>query len=148
MKKILTLLLVTFISQYSYSQFIMKFGENCNGTYQTEIDDNLSMCLDDSNTVVGECNCYLYSYKKWQSEIDKYYDILIKNINYNIKNEMIKSQKNWVLYRDSEVSASYEYYRNFATNRIDIYNYHIRMVDLNRKRATELKLYCENLNLK
>jgi len=147
MKKIVLILFMTFICQLSQSQHIMKFGEMCNGNFETLIDNSLSMCLVDSNTVMGDCACYLVSYDQWQIEIDKYYTIIVKKTNGNIRDGIIKSQDNWVKYRDSEYESSYSYYRDFGNERIDIYNYHIRIVDLNRKRAMELQLYCSNLNL-
>lgn len=150
MKKITVLLfvLVVAISQSSYSQYSMKFGQRPDGLFDHKIDSELSMCLDDSTTVIGDCNCYQESYKAWQGEIDKYYNILVKNLpNGNIKDGVVSSHKIWIQYRDAEYESSYAFYRDFNTSRIQIYNYHIRIVDLNRKRALELKLYCDNLNL-
>jgi hypothetical protein len=51
-------------------------GELCNGGFEERWDDELNMCTRDSNTIVGDAQCYLLYSEKWEVEIEKNYSYL------------------------------------------------------------------------
>jgi uncharacterized protein YecT (DUF1311 family) len=110
------------------------------------IDISLKGCLDsaENQTTVGMMDCGGRARESWDREMNKYYKLLMQQLNENEKAKLRAAQKKWLEYRDAEFeNAGAIYYGMEGTMwRIVAVNTQMNLV---RQRALDLQSYYENL---
>jgi len=78
------------------------------------IDKNLNACLDSSQnyTTYGMTQCEVRAEDAWSKELNKYYKLLMQTLTEDEKQKLKISQKNWLVYRDSENTFSSTIYNH------------------------------------
>ncbi len=115
-------------------------------TKKHPIDIQYEKCLASKNgqTTAGMIGCAQKAYDLWDAELNKYYKLLINQLKADEKENLMKSQKSWIIYRDNEanffdgvcINLEGTMYRPMAVN---------RQVEIVKQRTLELKSYCELL---
>lgn len=115
MKKILLILILGL----STCSFTME-SSNLKAQYEKEIKlienemEGIMIKGDYTSSSMNEAGSYRY--KEADKLLNKYYQLLIKNLSKDQQNQLIKSQKKWIEYRDEE----FELYSNIY---FDMYNF-------------------------
>jgi uncharacterized protein YecT (DUF1311 family) len=110
------------------------------------IDIRLEECLSiDSNyTTYGMMRCEAIARDEWDKEMNKYYNLLIKELSEEDVDRLRASQRQWLSYRDKEVDFSSQMYYGMEGTmwRVVAASSH---TDIIKTRALELKSYYEML---
>ena len=75
-----------------------------------DIDIWLSNCLQDSSSTSGMRGCTIEAGKKWDDELNKYYQLLMNELPEDKKAFLKEAQRSWITFRDKErifISAYY-----------------------------------------
>ena len=75
-----------------------------------KIDIEYKQCLDDSTTTDGMRRCAAVAMQKWDSELNKYYKLLMENISTERQAMLREAQREWIQYRDKEFAFINGYY--------------------------------------
>ncbi len=76
------------------------------------IDKTLSECMDNSKCIKSKMkDCLVSASDKWESEIDKYYSLLMEILPDESKEALKKSQDAWVKFRNLEFETIPDIYR-------------------------------------
>ena len=67
-----------------------------------EIDIWLSNCLKDSSSTSGMRGCTIEAGKKWDDELNKYYQLLMNVLPKDKKAILKEAQRSWITFRDKE----------------------------------------------
>jgi len=142
MKKYLSVVFVLF-PIFSYSQ-VFNIGKMSDGSFETMNDYNLSVCVDDSVSVLGDCQCYERFSIIWMKEVDNQYNNILIFLKNDKKNSFIKSHESWIKYKNDYLNTSYEIYRAME-NGGGIYDYYQLLVTIYRSKALELQNFYKRL---
>ena len=82
----------------------------CTSAQAHPIDGALDRCLDSAGTTVAMTACYRDASKAWDSEMNRAYSQLMKNLTGTPKEKLRNAQRQWLAYRDSWQSASADYF--------------------------------------
>ena len=145
----LLFIILMFSFATSFSQNGRNFGEISEGIFENDLDYELYQCFKDSasKSATSQCGCYVKSSEQWLVEVNKYNKLILEKLENKAEADFIASNEAWIKYRYAEVESAYSIYRD-TEQRIDMYHYHERLVELNRERALVLKRYCDHLNIK
>lgn len=78
--------------------------------YDDEIDIEYKQCLEDNITTAGMRNCANVAMQKWDSELNKYYKLLMENLSTERQTLLRDAQREWIKYRDKEFTFIKGYY--------------------------------------
>ena len=78
--------------------------------FEYEIDKRLSNCCADSSSNYGMKMCTLQAISEWESEMDKYYELLLNTLNGESKAALIESQNIWKEYSEKELKLNHSVY--------------------------------------
>lgn len=129
-KNIITLLLSIFIVNVSFSQVEQNVHH---------LDEVYKDCCNKNHGEYGAANCAIDLSKKWDEEMNKYYNALMKVLDKNAQNDLKQAQDQWIKYRDLEYkfSSSLHAMQGTIYTRLRAQR-NMRIV---RTRALELKSY-------
>lgn len=65
------------------------------------IDKAEQKCLDKSQSTADMLKCTYKAYDDWDKEMNKSYNLLMKKLPANQKSELLKAQKSWLAFRDT-----------------------------------------------
>jgi len=108
------------------------------------IDKLLDECLDKNPSTKGMCECGEEALKQWDTELNKYYKLLMGILEKNSKKRLVESQLVWLKFRDSEFKFIEEgYFRDVGSyiGPTKISN----KVDIVKARTLELKEYYDTV---
>ena len=76
------------------------------------IDAECIKCLDkpENQTTLGMINCNQKAKKAWEAEMNKYYQLLMKQLSAEQKTKLTSAQDAWVKYKTQEFSFSSDLY--------------------------------------
>jgi uncharacterized protein YecT (DUF1311 family) len=108
------------------------------------IDREFSKCISKDTSVATICNCAFIAIDKWNKEMDKTYDKLLKALKKEEEKAALKeSQTAWKAFRDAEFK-SYDYMFNIQGRKWCNIRQDGR-VDMVRTRALQLQSYLDAL---
>ena len=112
------------------------------------IDIELQNCLDSSEnyTTKGMTDCVIRATEKWDKELNKNYQELLKLLTVEQKEKLKISQIKWIEFRDKELEFSNQLYNDMGgTMWIPIAAE--TKLEITKKRALELSVYISNLTI-
>lgn len=95
---IMTALLLS-LSTIAYSKELRK-----------DIDDNLITCKALAVSTMESADCYTSATDSWEAELNKQYLLLLQNQPKEIQADLRNSQRAWVKYKESYISAMKSFY--------------------------------------
>lgn len=110
------------------------------------IDVRLAEChsIDSNQTTIGMMRCEAIARDEWDKEMNKYYNLLIKELTEEEIERLRTSQRQWLSYRDKEVDFSTQMYYDMGGTMWKIVAV-ARQAGIVRARALDLKNYYEML---
>lgn len=119
-------------------------------TVNDSIGATLEKCLGNDSTTSHQVDCAYQAYDSWDVELNKNYRLILAKLGPKERDAIMASQRNWLVYRDSEFAAiDAIYYNNLEGT---MYNA-MRILDrtsIVEQRANQLKGYLslldENIN--
>lgn len=66
------------------------------------IDIELRQCLEEHATTAGMRNCTITARQQWDSELNKYYKLLMENLSAEGQGVLREAQREWLRYRNKE----------------------------------------------
>ena len=119
---------------------LVNFGQ---GEKKYVIDMWESKCLEDSLTTSGMRHCTNTAHDKWDVELNKYYNLLMKSDSLNEDQKVVlkESQREWIQYRDKEFEFISDYYFEIKTGTMWHPESDNRKLQLTRTRTIELMNY-------
>lgn len=100
MKRLFLAVLLISISAYAQAKELRK-----------DIGDKLDQCKKVALNTIDSSNCYTSASAEWDSELNKQYNLLIKDQNKEVQDNLRNSQRAWVKYKDSYINAMTSFYR-------------------------------------
>ncbi|MEK7431668.1 MAG: lysozyme inhibitor LprI family protein [Cyanobacteriota bacterium] len=79
---------------------------------KNKIDKNLEICLEKNSITQAQIECIDLAEKEWNLEMDKYYKLLLKKLDKKNTSKLIKSQNNWLFFKNEELKFIEELYKN------------------------------------
>ena len=124
-------------SLFIYLCFASSFGQT-----KDTIETDLNKCLasDEGQTTSGMINCMIIARNSWDSQLNKYYNLLMNILPTDEKQKLKFSQKKWISYRDSEIEFSETLYHNINGTMWGI-SAADRINEIVKVRAKELESY-------
>jgi len=111
------------------------------------IDKAYESCKTEHNTPAGMANCAFDAYKRWDSDLNKYYNKVIKSLKKQGDiSSFKKSQEAWVAFRDAEFGA-YNNMFNKPGDRWAVIRAESRIAIV-RARVLQLREYYDSLQKK
>ncbi len=116
------------------------FGQSANDS--NLIDVQLQQCLDSSQneTTYGMSQCMVKARDAWDKQLNKYYNLLMTLLSKDDKEKLRTSQRNWLVFRNSENTFSVSLYTNIKGTMWGIAKVQ-REIDLLKHRTSELQGY-------
>jgi len=111
---------------------------------QHEIDIRLENCLESNPSTSGQRNCMNEAEIAWDNELNKYYNLLMKEWPGSSKINLRTAQINWLKFRDAEFKLIHEYYFNLKEGSIFLVIGDNRRMEIVKERALEMKQYYDN----
>lgn len=108
------------------------------------IDKYIRECTGINSTTPGMVGCIGTGVKKWESEIDKYYNLVSKKLSKEEKEKFETSQSKWRAYVESEHTGLRAVYGRLMGT-IYITDHAFEIMNLYKDRALRLKKYYEIL---
>jgi uncharacterized protein YecT (DUF1311 family) len=69
---------------------------------ESPIDSELTACMDKDPSTHGVLHCIDNAYKKWDDELNNYYQKLMDLLDDNAKDKLKEAERKWIEYRDLE----------------------------------------------
>jgi uncharacterized protein YecT (DUF1311 family) len=111
---------------------------------QHPIDNELTMCMDKSKGITAEMvKCGDEAYKKWDSELNRYYGLLMKVLGDDAKKKLKESQIAWLKFRDLEFDFIPQYFTDPGSYQGPAIAEH--KMDIVKARTLELKSYYDTI---
>jgi uncharacterized protein YecT (DUF1311 family) len=111
------------------------------------IESRLEQCIDKDPTTAGMTNCTIQSAEAWDKEMNAVYSKLLNRLDANGKAALLKSQRQWLSFRDSETEFIAAYYAGFQGTMYLPMRAGDR-ADLIKERTIKLRSYLDTLNTK
>lgn len=109
---------------------------------EEQIDREYKTCMGSDTSAGTVSNCAYIAYDKWQNEMDKYYNRIVKDLRKPTDKASFKqSQEAWLAFKDAEF-ASYNHMFNIQGSKWYILRLTSR-IDVLRERTLQLKKYYE-----
>ncbi|GHV35535.1 hypothetical protein FACS1894180_6420 [Bacteroidia bacterium] len=110
------------------------------------IDVRLDSCLNDSNsyTTMDMMLCYSAAEKEWNTELDKYYQLLVDALPKQARSKLQKEQRLWLKFFKSDDAFSITLYYELLEGTMWRIVAAQRSMNVVRSRALDLKEYYEN----
>ena len=141
-KMIPLLFVLIFLPNLLYAQKIEYNNLSESALEEYSIDAKLDKCLDDDYSVQAMIICLNEAYDDWDTALNQYYRLLIKQLDYTAQIELRDAQKAWINYREIEFAFMDNLY-----GQIDGSMYRViaigDKVDFVKRRTLELKAYYE-----
>jgi uncharacterized protein YecT (DUF1311 family) len=121
---------------------VASFGQDIQP--QHPIDIKYQACLDSNSSTIGTLECLSSARQDWDKELNKYYKLLMKELNQSGQLALRKSQKQWIIYKETET----KFYLGLYTKKEGtMWNVVMarRGMDIIRTRAIELIEYYETI---
>jgi len=112
------------------------------------IDLTLEEChsIDSNQTTYGMMECEATAQEEWDSEMNKYYKLLMEVLKPEEKEKLKAAQRQWIVYRDNEKDFATTMYYNMEGTMWRVVAAG-RLTEIIRARALELKGYYEVLTI-
>jgi uncharacterized protein YecT (DUF1311 family) len=126
-----------------WKQFVdifLQSNEIKDDTNSDSIDQELDDCLSKIGFPKDSYVCFDNAYDQWNKELNRIYQILIKQQEDNGQEELIAAESMWIKYRDKEFKLIDRIYPEEETGKIQKLS---RKVELVRTRCLELRRYVE-----
>lgn len=133
---IITLLVLTIYTTNIYGQTNPEQSKH-------PIDIELQKCLDTGNNMMG---CEEKAYQAWDKELNKQYQILMSLLTDTQKEKLSISQRNWIKWRDNEITFTQEIYPD-TLGQVWAIGVPAKKTDMTRQRTQELISYIENIKM-
>lgn len=106
------------------------------------IDDALQECLTaaENQSAAGNIQCEYIARVAWEKEIEKYYVLLLKNVEGYERKLLRDAHKSWISYRDEEMAFGEIFYKKKRTDAWLVVHAS-RLTNIMRTRAVELMDY-------
>lgn len=116
-----------------------------NNTAQFVIDTQLQQCLDSNQnqTTAGMIGCTIKARDAWDKELNKNYKLLMQALSADEKVKLKTAQKNWLIFRDSELAFTSTMYNNMDGTMWSVAKVQAD-ADLIKQRALALQAYYED----
>ncbi|WP_370548704.1 DUF1311 domain-containing protein [Edwardsiella tarda] len=75
------------------------------------IDNTLTKCKLSAVSTLDISSCYNTAIESWDQELNIQYKLLLKGQHKNVQSGFRNAQRDWIKYRDSEISAMQVFYR-------------------------------------
>jgi len=79
------------------------------------IDESLQECWKDTGATSVMKDCLLEAYGKWEAEMNKYYNLLMQELNAEAKKKLEQSQKAWLKFQKLEYEFIPTYFKDLGT---------------------------------
>lgn len=122
------------------------FGQLVPDPSRYPIDSAYVACLEvpDNQSTYGMIDCATKARDAWDKELNNYYKLLLPILSPDEKEKLRTAQRNWLAYRDSELTFYGTMYGNMQGTMWRVVAAE-RSVDIVRQRALELRTYYEIL---
>jgi len=93
------------VAYFAFASSIAKAEDNA-------IDARFGKCVDADSTTTSMVECSYKAYDEWDNELNKNYSTLLTKLSPDQKTILRASQRQWILYRDSEfkvIDAAYSH---------------------------------------
>lgn len=108
------------------------------------IDEFEKECIKKDSTTAGMANCTYEAQKKWDSELNKYYKMLLSLLDNKDRNQLRESQRIWLDFRNAEFKTIKSFYEKMeGTMFISMRS--ANYLSIVKERALQLKEYYELL---
>ncbi|MEZ4889938.1 MAG: lysozyme inhibitor LprI family protein [Crocinitomicaceae bacterium] len=102
------------ISSTNETEINLETEEQNTESFEHEIDKRFDDCINENGCTVCYEECTVKAIKEWRSEMNKYYNLLLENLDEPTKEKLILSQKKWLEYSEFELQFSNEFYGNMS----------------------------------
>lgn len=110
------------------------------------IDKALSKCMDKKDISNADmCNCVHTATASWDTELNKYFKLLMAELPKEAAETLKQSQKQWIVYRDKEFEFSTKYYYEVKQGTMWYAVLAEKKMDIVKNRTLELREYYETL---
>jgi uncharacterized protein YecT (DUF1311 family) len=110
------------------------------------IDSALSSCLDIHETTLGMVECFATAQEQWDAELNRAYNELMKLLDTSSKENLRRSQREWIQFRDQEMEFMNNWY-----GRMDGTLWKIvaaeRKAEFVKRRALALQSYIDSIDM-
>ncbi len=110
------------------------------------IDKFLEDCMEKDMSTAGMVKCINEAYDKWDSELNRIYKLLMKNLGEKYSAPLKSAQLEWIAFRDKEFLLIDEIYSRLEGTMYIPMRASDRM-EIVKKRVFELEAYMELLNI-
>jgi uncharacterized protein YecT (DUF1311 family) len=69
------------------------------------IDKDLKKCMDQNQTTLGMTECYGNAYAQWDKELNKQYNLILKDLKGDARKQFVTAQQQWIKFRDADMQA-------------------------------------------
>jgi len=77
-----------------------------------DIDKRFNDCIADNGSTMGMLDCYDIAIEEWTKEMNKYYNLLLRNLNKTERKKLILAQSKWLEFSELELQFNNEFYGN------------------------------------
>ncbi len=113
---------------------------------EIDIEAKTQKCLEIDYSTAGQRKCMFEAQKDWDTELNKYYKLLLNKLPEKAVKTLIDAQRNWIKFRDAEFLYINEYYFGVKQGTM----FHIvaeeKRKEIIEARANELKEYYNTLD--
>ncbi len=110
------------------------------------IDQRISACKTDNPTTLGLIECDLKGYEEWTEEMERLYDLLMRQLSPKEQENLKAQQIAWLKMRDLQLEFNNEFYKGRGhTGLLMIAS---SKTDFSRRRAMDFQTYLDILNMK
>ena len=113
---------------------------------QLPLDSDLEKCLAKDESTAGQRNCLIEFQKKWDQELNKNYQLLIKKLPKNAQLTLKESQIQWIKYRDKDFEWIQQLYFEVKEGSMFYVIADNKKLDIIKTRALELEEYLLQLD--
>lgn len=113
---------------------------------QNHLDSELEKCLAKDESTAGQRNCLIEFQKKWDKELNKNYQLLMKKLPKNAQLTLKESQIQWIKYRDKEFKWIQQLYFEVKEGSMFYVIADNKKLDFIKNRALELEEYLLQLD--
>ena len=112
---------------------------------KTDIDQRQQQCLDSTQnqTTAGMIGCTIRARDDWDKNLNKYYKLLMQALSGDEKVKLKTAQKNWLIFRNSELAFTSTLYNNMDGTMWSVIKVQ-NDADLIKQRALALEAYYED----
>ncbi len=110
------------------------------------IDQKISACKTENPTTLGLIECDLQGYQEWTTEMERLYDILMRQLTPAEQENLKEQQIAWLKMRDLQLEFNNRFYEGRGHTGLLMIS--SSKTDFSRKRALDFQTYLDILNMK